>query len=191
MACWCSFSSSRIRHRRRPPAWSRRSAAPAPAHPRRARCKAGYVGLFHESLVGAAPVRQDADTVPALDAVAEAVLMGGDTLEPVRREVAHACPLIRISEDAGYAAQPRAAQPICRGRNDSVATQRLPHLGLTKRMHGSPVIDMSSATAAIRAGGFEGCVTRAGSDFQIRLLKDCVGTHGRCTIRREETRGRR
>jgi hypothetical protein len=87
-----------------------------------------------------------------------------------------------------------ASQPICRNRNDSAATQNSPYLGLTKRMHGSPMIDMSSAMVAfagIGAVGLEGCVTRAGSASQIRLLKDCVATHGRCTIPREETCGRR
>ena len=72
-----------------------------------------------------------------------------------------------------------------------MTTQHFPHLGLTKRMHGSPVIDMSSVTAAIAgigAVGLEGCVTRTCSVSQIRLLKDCVATHGRCTIPRQETR---
>jgi hypothetical protein len=61
-------------------------------------------------------------------------------------------------------------------------------------MHGSPMIDMSSAMVAfagIGAVGLEGCVTRADSASQIPLLKDCVATRGRCTIPREETRGRR
>ena len=77
---------------------------------------------IHEGLAGSAPVRRDADAMPSLDAAAEAVLISVDTLEPVWCEVAHACPLIRITEDAGYAAQPRAAQPIYLGRNDSMAT---------------------------------------------------------------------
>jgi hypothetical protein len=104
--------------------------------------------------------------MPALDAAAKAVLISVDTLEPVWCEVAHACPLIRITKDAGD-----AAQPIRRDRNDSVVTLHFPYLGLTKCMHGSPMIDMSSAMVAfagIEAVGLEGCVTRAGSASQIR-----------------------
>jgi hypothetical protein len=76
---------------------------------------------IHEGLAESAPIRHGADAVPALEAVAEAVLISVRYARTGLVRGGACLPIDPDYRDAGYAAQ-RAAQPIFRSRNDSMAT---------------------------------------------------------------------
>ncbi len=139
------------------------------------------VRLVDERPVGTATIRQSPNAREALDGAAETFLVPGDAIEPVRREVAHARPLVRAAEDAGDAAQPRPAQPVGRGRHDPVPPQHLPHRRLAQAVDRPPMVDVAAAagaTAGVGAIRLEGGVASP----RPALLCALTGDDQRATI---------